>query len=113
MTRPIHGTIEVSSRYLVGYVVGPIGVGQAQLRVTIAGIAGGRDVTVGSFTSETYTVTPAEDEYEVEFEIEPDTALAGARLTELRIGLEVLGPNVNHNFFDADAKSSVTVPLVR
>ena len=110
--RSIHGTVTVNSRYLVGWVV-PGGAGQAQLRVTVAGVAAGDEVTVGSFTSEPYLVAPHQMEHEVEFRIDPDAALAGATLTDLRLGLEVLGPNVHHNLYYADGLSAVTLPLAR
>ncbi|HYO61324.1 MAG TPA: hypothetical protein VEU29_05445 [Actinomycetota bacterium] len=112
VTRPIQGEITVSSRYLIGYYV-VTGAGQAQLEVTVAGTVGGQEVTVGTVTSEAYPVTPDRAEYRVEFRIEPDAALAGATLTGLRLGLEVVGPNVNHNLYYADGKSAVTVPLAR
>ncbi len=110
--RPIEGTVVVNSRYLVGYNF-PAGAGQARLEVTVAGVVGGEEVTVGTVTTETYAVTPDRVEYEVKFHVEPDGALAGATLTDLRLGLEVLGPNVNHNLYYADGKSTVTVPLAR
>lgn len=112
VSRPIRGTVNVDSRHLVSYFV-PMGVGQARLRVTVAGVAGGKDVTVGTVTSETYTVTPDVTRYRVDFRIEPDRELAGATLTELRVGLEVLGPNAHHNFFSADGQSRLTLPLAR
>lgn len=112
VTRPIHGTVTVHSRYLVGWVV-PSGGGVAQLTVTVAGTAGGKEVTVGTFTSEPYTVTPDELEYEVEFRIDPDEALAGDALTDLRLGPEVTGPNVHHNLYYADARSTMTLPIAR
>lgn len=111
-TRPIHGAVTVNSRYLIGYLF-PVGAGQARLEVTVAGTVGGEDVTVGTVTSEPYAVTPDRVEYEVEFRIDPDAALAGATLTDLRLGLEVLGPNVHHNLYYADGESVVTLPLAR
>lgn len=112
VTRPIHGTVVVNSRYLVGYVV-PSGAGVAQLKVTVAGVSGGEDVIVGSVTTEPYAVAPNRMEYEVDFRIDPDAALSGARLTDLRLGLEVTGPNAHHNLYYADGRSTVTLPLSR
>ena len=112
VARPIKGRVKVNSRYAWGNEV-PAGAGQAQLRVTVVGVVAGKEVTVGSFTSDPYTVWPLQTGYWVEFEIEPDAALAGAELRELAVGLEVLGPNAFHNRFRADGLSAVTVPLAR
>lgn len=112
VTRPIHGKVRVDSRHLIGDFF-PLGAGQAQLRVTVVGVVAGEEVTVGNFTSEPYTVTPAETEHWVEFRIEPAAALEGAELADLSLGLEVLGPTAFHNFFSADGQSSMTVPLAR
>lgn len=112
VARPIEGTVVVNSRYLIGYDY-PVGAGQAQLEVTVAGTVAGEEVTVGTVTTDAYSVTPDRVDYEVGFRIDPDPALAGAALTELRLGLEVVGPNVNHNLYYADGRSAVTFPLAR
>lgn len=112
VSRSIRGKVTVNSRYLVGYLV-PGGAGLAGLEITVAGVAGGEEVTVGSFTTEPYPVTPDDMTYEVEFQIEPEASLHGEALTELRLGLEVTGPNVNHNLYYADGNSTMKVPLAR
>lgn len=112
VSRPIEGNVTVHSRYLIGYLV-PGGAGVAELEITVAGVAGGQEVTVGTFTTEPYPVTPDHVTYEVEFQIEPDASLHGVALTELRLGLEVTGPNVNHNLYYADGNSTIKVPLAR
>lgn len=110
VTRPIYGTVTVHSGYLWG-TLGSAGVGQAQLEVTVAGVAAEKEVVAGTFTSEPYPVTPDDMEYEVEFQIDPNEALAGKTLTEVRLGLEVTGPNVGHNLYYADGRSTLTLPL--
>lgn len=111
VARSIRGSITVRARYLWGDV-GAMGAGQAQLEVTVTGVSEGEEVVVGTITSDAYSVTPDVTEYEVPFQIEPDAALAGATLSDLRLGVAIAGANVNHAVFPADGRSSVTIPVV-
>jgi hypothetical protein len=110
--RTIRGAVTVSTRPLWGYT-GEYGAGPSQVRAIVTGFVDGEEVLVGSATSEPYVVVPTQAEYEVEFEIDPDAELAGAALTELTLGLKVVGPNVRHNYFYADGQSTLTIPRAR
>lgn len=112
VSRPIRGKVTVRSTSLVGHV-GQLGVGEAQLTARLVGVAGGRDVTIGETTTEAYSVTPLQEDYVVEFTIEPDDASAGLSFEALTLELEITGTSTFHNGFPADGSSTLAVPVAR
>ncbi len=111
VSRKIAGRIWVESSYLVGYVVGPYGVGRPQLRAGVIGLVDGKEVLVGVTTTEAWTITPLDTEHVVEFEIAPDPELAGVALHGLTLTLEIIGASVGHELFSADGQSTLTIPV--
>jgi hypothetical protein len=109
--RKITGRIRVESSYLVGYIVGPYGVGRPQLRVGVVGLAEGKEVLVGLTTTEAWTITPLETEHVVEFEIAPDPELRGVELHGLTLTLEIIGASTGHELFSANGQSTLTIPV--
>jgi hypothetical protein len=108
-SKPIKGVISASSYYLQG--VGPdvMGIGQAQLDVKLAGTSGGEEIVIGELTTDPYTVTPAEADYTVEFEITPPEELAGKVFESLVLSLELTGNQMFHGVLNADGTSTVTI----
>jgi len=106
--KPIKGTISAESFYLVG--VGPdiMGIGQAELAVSLVGTSGGEEVVIGEIVSDPYTVTPASAEYVVEFEIEPAAELQGKVFDTLTLNLELTGNQMFHGVLPADGTSTIT-----
>lgn len=107
--KPIKGTIHVQSWYAAGAGPDVMGIGQAQIDVSLTGISGGEEVVIGELTTEPYLVTPAEANYVVEFEIEPPAELAGAVLDELVLSLEATGTQMFHGVFPADGSSTLVI----
>lgn len=110
--RPILGRVTVRSTSLWGFF-GHLGVGEARVMARVTGVAGGEEVIVGETVSEPYTVTPEEDDYVVEFRIDPDAALAGVTLDALNLELEITGQVAGHSSFLPHGGSSLTLPLAR
>jgi hypothetical protein len=108
VTRPVQGIVSVRSTTLIS-TTGPLGAGEAQLAARLTGLAGGKEIAIGETTSDPYTVTPASAEYTIEFEIDPDAALAGVVLDELTLSLHTTGTTVRHGGFPADGSSSLTL----
>jgi hypothetical protein len=112
VSRPITGRVMVRSSSVWGFI-GHVGVGEARLRARVTAVTAGEPVTVGETITEPYMVTPEEDDYVVEFRIDPDEALAGVRLDALALELEVTGVVTGHNHFLPHGSSSLTLPLAR
>ncbi|MDQ3956977.1 MAG: hypothetical protein M3273_01510 [Actinomycetota bacterium] len=110
VAQPVRGKVSVRSTTVFSRY-GPLGAGTAQLSARLTGIAGGKEVLVGEATTDPYTVTPASDEYVVEFVIEPARRLAGVALDELTLTLEVSGTAVRHGGIHADGASRLTLGI--
>ena len=111
--KPVKGTFVMGSYTLAALADNglgqPLGVGEAQWHIILTGISGGKDVTIGEVTTETYVVTPGTGDYEVTFEITPAPELARKVLSELTISLEQIGPTLIHGAIGTDATSSLTL----
>lgn len=109
-SKPITGTIQVSSRGVAAGAPVFLGAGQATTKGVLAGTANGDSVELGAFES-TYAVTPAAGVYEVKFEVQPAKDLDKATFSSLEISLHTEGAVVNHGYFrTVDPASSFTVP---
>lgn len=108
-TEPIKGTLSVQSWYLTGEVPDVMGIGQAEIDVRLTGKSGDEEVTIGELTTEPYTVTPAEADYVVEFEIEPPEELAKKVFDEVTLSLEATGNQMFHGVFPADGSSTLVM----
>jgi hypothetical protein len=108
-TKPIKGTISVQSWYAVGAGPDVMGMGEAEIAVSLTGTSGGEDVVIGELTTEPYLVTPAEANYVVEFEIEPPAELAKKVLDDLVLSLEATGNQMFHGVFPADGSSTLVM----
>ncbi|MFN2526996.1 MAG: hypothetical protein ABR505_12170 [Actinomycetota bacterium] len=108
-SKPITGSVTASSYNLATDGPDVVGIGQAVLQMTLTGTAGGQDVTIGEFVSEPYTVTPAQRDYVVEFEITPDEAANGKVLDSLTLTLKNTGNSLFHGFYPADGSTQLTL----
>jgi hypothetical protein len=111
--KPVKGTFHMGS-YTLAAVAGtpagqPLGIGQAEWHIVLAGTSAGADVTIGEVTTEPYLVTPGTGDYEVTFEITPPADLQGKVLDTLSISLEQTGSATVHGAIGADATSKVTL----
>lgn len=106
-SKPITGVISADSFFLVGAGPDVMGVGQAELYVKLVGTSGGEEVVIGELTTDPYTVTPAESEYTVEFEITPPEELAGKVFDDLTLNLELTGNQMFHGVLPADGTSTL------
>ena len=111
--KPIKGTFVMGSYTLAALADNglgqPLGAGEAQWDVILTGASGGKDVTIGEVTTESYLVTPGTGDYEVTFEITPAAELAGKVFDELTLSLEQVGPTLIHGAIGTDATSSLTI----
>ena len=107
--KPIKGSISASSYYAVG--VGPdvMGIGQAELYVKLVGTSAGEEIVIGELTTDPYTVTPAQADYIVEFELTPAADLTGKVLDDLTLELELRGNQMFHGVLNANGTSTLTV----
>ena len=87
----------------------PLGVGEAQYQIIMAGTSGGKEVVVGEVTTEPYTVTPGTDDYEVTFEITPAAETAGKTFDSLSLSFQQIGSATIHGAVSADATSKLTL----
>jgi hypothetical protein len=108
-SKAIKAHISADSYYAFG--VGPdvMGIGQPQIHAILSGTVDGAEVTIGEVTTESYTVTPAESHYEVDFEFPAPGELAGKVLTGLTLSMEIEGNAMFHGVFPADGTSTLTV----
>lgn len=106
--KPIKGTITAESFYLAGAGPDVMGIGQAQMAVSLVGTSGGEEVVIGEIVTEPYTVTPASAEYIVEFEIQPAGELQGKVFDSLTLNLELTGNQMFHGVLPADGSSTIT-----
>lgn len=112
-TNKITGTIQVSSRSVAAGAPLFLGAGQATTIGVVTATTDGEAKELGMFES-TYTVTPAQGVYEVEFEIEPPAELDKAEFTSLEIALHTEGSSVNHGYYrTVDPASSINVPTLQ
>ena len=111
--KPVKGTFEMGSYTLAALADNglgqPLGVGEAQWHIILTGTSGGKNVTIGEVTTETYVVTPGTGDYEVTFEITPAPELARKVFSGLTLSLEQIGPTLIHGAIGTDATSSLTV----
>lgn len=112
-SKPVKGSFIMGSYTLAALADNglgqPLGAGEAQWEIILTGTSGGKDVTVGEVTTDTYLVTPGTGEYEVTFEITPAAELAGKVFEELTLSLEQVGPTLIHGAIGTDATSSLTI----
>lgn len=87
----------------------PLGAGEAQWEIILTGTSGGKEITIGEATTESYVVAPGIGDYEVTFEITPAAELAGKVFNELTLSLEQVGPTLIHGAIGTDATSSLTI----
>lgn len=111
--KPVKGTFVMGSYTLAALADNglgqPLGVGEAQWQIILTGSSGGKDVTIGEVTTETYMVTPGTGDYEVTFEITPAADLAGKVFDKLTLSLEQIGNTLIHGAIGTDATSSLTL----
>lgn len=108
-SKPIKGVINVESYYALGLGPDVMGVGEAELAVSLTGTSGGEEIVIGELTSDPYMVTPASADYVVEFEIQPDAALDKKVFEGLTLGLELTGNQMFHGVIPADGTSTLTL----
>ncbi len=113
-SKPIKGTVKVGSYTLAALAQNglgqPLGAGEAEWHVVVAGTSGGAEVTVGEVTTEPYLVVPgpASGSYEVAFEIAPSADLAGKVLDSLSVSFEQVGSATLHGALQTE-ESTVTL----
>ena len=112
-SKPITGTLHMGSYTLAALADAgagqPLGVGEAQWNVVLAGSSGGADVTIGEVDTEAYTVMPGTGDYEVTFEIAPSADAAGKVFDTLTLALEQTGSATVHGALQADGSSTLVV----
>jgi hypothetical protein len=111
--KPIKGVINVQSFVLAGAGPDVMGIGQAQLKVKLAGTSAGEDLVIGELTTDPYTVTPASADYVVEFEITPPPEMAGKVFDSLTLSMQLVGNQMFHGVFPADGTSTVTLGALK
>jgi hypothetical protein len=106
-----------ASKHLTGVVtvtsftfneLGPdvIGIGQTTLKATLTATSGGEEIVVGEI-SETYTVTPAQQHYPIEFDVELDPALNLKVLDSLTLSLMNEGNSAFHGYYRGDGSTTL------
>lgn len=107
-SKPITGSITVSSYTLNDIGPDVVGIGNAVLQISLTGTSGGEEVTIGEFESAPYMVTPAQQDYVVEVEITPDEALNGKVFDSLTMSLKNTGNSLFHGAYPADGTTQLT-----
>lgn len=107
-SKKISGTIYVSSYR--GAAQNPTGLsaGPTTFNMLLYGTVNGEEKEIGTFTSD-YTVTPAQQEYEVPFEITIDPALDKGQVETLGVDFWNTGATALHGFYAVN-KSFITFP---
>ncbi|MEA2451515.1 MAG: hypothetical protein QOG04_225 [Actinomycetota bacterium] len=108
-TKPIKGKISTESFIAANEAPVVMGIGQAQLSVKLVGTSGGEEIVIGELTTDPYTVTPATQDYVVEFEITPAAELQGKVFEGLTLNLELKGNQMFHGVLLADGTSTLTL----
>lgn len=111
--KPVKGTLHTRSYTLAALADNgagvPLGAGEAEWQIVLAGTSAGEDVIIGEVTTEPYLVTPGTGDYEVTFEIAPPAELAGKVFDTLSLSLEQIGSATVHGAIRADATSMLTL----
>jgi len=87
-----------------------LGLGAAQVDVTLTALVGGQDVTLGQTTSDLTVLDPTANSSPVPFTITPDAAYAGADVQALDLRVLVKGPYVYSGFIALSGASYVDLP---
>jgi len=87
-----------------------LGVGAAQVDVTLTALVGGQDVTLGQTTSDLTVLDPTASSSPVPFTITPDAAYAGADVQALDLRVLVKGPYIYSGFIALSGASYVDLP---
>src|SRR4051794_10034661 len=87
-----------------------LGVGAAQVDVTLSALVGGQDVTLGQTTSDLAVLDPTAASSPVPFTITPDATFAGADVQALDLRVLVKGPYIYSGFIALSGASYVDVP---
>ena len=115
--KPVKGTFVMGSYTLAALADNglgqPLGGGEAQWEIILTGTSGGKEITIGEVTTETYLVTPGIGDYEVAFEIVPAAELAGKVFSGLALSLEQVGHTLIHGAIGTDATSSLTIGALK
>lgn len=104
---PITGVIAIGVFQIVVDTVGvPVGGGAATLELKLEGeLASGRKMTIGEQQIE-YLVTPAQNTYPLDVNIQPGKSSHGKRFSSLTLTTLVRGPSVMTGFFELDDPAS-------
>ena len=87
-----------------------LGIGAAQVDVTLEALVGGQDVTLGQTTSDLTVLDPTANSSPVPFTITPDVAYAGADVQAMDLRVLVKGPSIYSGFIALSGASYVDVP---
>jgi hypothetical protein len=87
-----------------------LGVGAAQVDVTLEALVGGQDVTLGQTTSDLTVLDPTANSSPVPFTITPDASYAGADIQAMDLRVLVKGPYIYSGFIALSGASYVDVP---
>lgn len=99
-----------TSRSITGVIdLGGLGIGAAQVDVTMEGLVDSQGVTIGSDT-ETVVLDPTLADNPVAFTIAPNVALAGADLQGVDLRVHIHGPQIYSGFINNSGKSYVQLP---
>jgi hypothetical protein len=87
-----------------------LGIGAAQVDVTLTALVGSREVTLGQATSDLTVLDPTATWSPVPFTITPDAAYAGADVQALDLRVLVKGPYIYSGFIALSGASYVDLP---
>lgn len=107
-SKHLTGVITVSSFTLNELGPDVMGIGQTTLNATLTATSGGEEIVVGEI-SETYIVTPAQQDYALEFDVELDPALNLKVLDSLTLSLINEGNSVFHGYYRGDGSTTLTL----
>lgn len=99
-TRSVTGVISLTG----------LGVGAAQVDVTLEALVGGQDVTLGETTTDLTVLDPTATSSPVDFAITPDAQYAGADVQAMDLRVLVKGPYIYSGFIALNGASYVDVP---
>lgn len=99
-----------TSRNITGLIdLGGLGVGAAQVDVSMEGLVNGQGVAIGSATK-TAVLDPTANDNPVAFTIQPNAMLAGADLQGIDLRVHIHGPQIYSGFIHNSGKSWVVLP---
>jgi hypothetical protein len=112
-SKPVKGSFEIGSYTLAALADNglgqPLGAGEAEWHIVLAGTAGDEIVTLGEVTTEPYTVAPGTGSYPLTFEITPPAGLTGKVLDTLSLSMEQVGSATLHGAVSTDGTSKLTL----